>query len=177
MPTITGTILDGGGAALASHSISFTRLDGAGWSGSSVLSVDTVTTTTNGSGVFSRALTGGTWQMRWYTNEGLASDLTLGIPATGGPYDLEDVVVDPQVAHATAGIVWFADLDALLDASANTWRQARTLNVFPGDGIISGWDRVLKTDAAAASLDDNGDSIRETTDGLAYAVRTLLAPS
>jgi hypothetical protein len=155
--------------------VSFTRLGGAGVQGASALSVDTVTATSNGSGQITKVLTGGTWQMRWYTDEGLASTLTLGVPSSGGPYDIDDLAVDPATTIPVSGVVWFTTLAGLLAAGAATWQTARTLNSFGSDGIRAGWDRVLLTDGAAAGLADNDDSVLLTDDGLAYAVRTFIA--
>lgn len=175
MPTLNGTLVDAGGAALASTSISFTRLAGAGVSGAAALSVDTATATTDEAGDFTRVLTGGTWQMRWYTNEGLSSTLHLGMPSTGGPYELEDIAIDPSDPIPSSTAVWYSTVEQLLAAVSTTWVQARTFNTVAGDGVRAGWDRVLKSSSEAASIAANGDSILETDDGLAYAVRSWIS--
>ena len=176
MPIVTGIILDGGGEAIASAKLSFTRVGSPGIDGANLQSTDTVGDTTGEDGTFSRALTGGTWRMRWYTDSGLSSELILGVPNSGGPYAVEEVAVDPQAAPTSSGVTWFSTISEMLSVPAQSWKQARTLNSVDSDSVISGWDRLLKTDPEAASMDANRDSILETDDGLAFAVRSFVAP-
>ena len=72
-------------------------------------------------------------------------------------------------------LVWFSTISAMLAAPASSWTFARTLNSYGTDGIRSGWDRILKTNPAATGLVANSDSILETTDGLAFAIRSFIA--
>ncbi len=78
-------------------------------------------------------------------------------------------------SEAQIGSFWYANIAALLAESSGDWTQAGTINSYGSDGIISGWQLILKTDPAASSLSDNGDSVLETDDGDAYAVRTWIS--
>lgn len=175
MATLTGNLLNGNGTGLVGTAVTFTRIGKPGASGASVLSTDTVSATTTTGGALSVTLTAGTWQMRWYTDEGLASDLILGIPAGSSSYTVGDVAVDTDEPPVQATTVWYDDISGMLAADARTWITGRTLNSYGTDGVRTGWDCVLKTTPAAAGMADNGDSILETDDELGFAVRTWVA--
>lgn len=88
----------------------------------------------------------------------------------------------PTVAELVASfsgsissITWFPNIAAMLAAPASSWTSARTLNSYGTDGIRSGWDRLLKSNPAATGLVAGTDSILETTDGLAFAIRSFIA--
>lgn len=172
MPTLSGTLKNASGAGLAT-SISFLRIGAPGISVATAFSRDIVTATSASDGTFTATLTGGTWRMRWYT--ALANELTLAMPSVGGPYEFDDVVVDPGDPFPDTHVRWFQDIAEMLATDATEWMQGRTLNAFGTDKIRAGWDRVLLTDAAAAGLTVNTDDVLLTEDGLAYCVRTWLS--
>lgn len=174
MPTITGKVLDGAGAGIVSLALEFGTVDGPRSLGATgVRSRGRVTAVTTTGGAFSVSLSGGPWRMRWYRTD-LVNEIQLAVPTSGGPYALDDVIDDTEVL-ASSTFQWFDDIAALLDADSAAWTQAGTTNSYGTDGIISGWTRILKSDAAASGLSDNGDSVLETDDGLAYAVRSWIA--
>lgn len=63
------------------------------------------------------------------------------------------------------------DITEMLGLPSGSWFRARVFNTY-GAPVLSYWDKVLKSSAGGALLVANGDSILETDDGLAFAVRT-----
>jgi len=63
----------------------------------------------------------------------------------------------------------------LLSLPSDSWFRARIFNTYDSP-VLTYWDKVLKSSPSAASITANGDSILETDDGLAYAVRTAIIP-
>lgn len=173
MPVLTGTIRNGAGAGFAAE-LTFARIGEVGLSGGDAYGADTLSATAASNGTFTITLSGGTWRMRWY-RASRASELVLGMPSTGGPYDLEDVAIDAADPYPDTSVQWFNDIQDMLTADSTAWSQGRTLNSYGTDGIRSGWDRVLLSDPAAASLTANSDSILATQDGFALCVRTFIS--
>jgi hypothetical protein len=174
MPTITGYILDGAGTGITSLALEFGTIGQASNLGASgVRSRGRVTAATTTGGAFSVVLAGGSWRMRWYRTN-LINEIILSVPASGGPYTLSEVIDDEVVSPGSA-FTWWTSIAALLAEDAADWTNAGTTNSYGSDGIISGWARILKTDPASTGLSDNGDSVLETDDGLAYAVRTWIS--
>lgn len=173
MPILTGTIKDGSEAALAAV-LNFVRIGVPGIDTATAYSRDIVSATCNASGVFSATLAGGTWRMRWYESN-LSNDLVLAMPSSGGPYNFDDVVVDPGDPFPDNHIRWFNDIQDMLTADSTEWIQGRTLNSYGSDRVRAGWDRILLTDDAATGLVDNGDDVLATQDGFALCVRTWIS--
>lgn len=93
MPTLNGTLVDATGTALGSTPISFVRISDPVAVGATTYSRDITTATTALNGTFSKVLTAGYWRMRWYQSQ-LASEVILAMPDAGGPYTMEDLLVD-----------------------------------------------------------------------------------
>lgn len=172
MPTITGTLNDASGNALETNLV-FIRLGQAGRVADTAVSRGVAQATSNINGDFSVALGGGTWRMEWYV-DGLRSEILLGIPSSGGPFSIDDVAVDPAMTTgetATAVLAWFSTVAQMLAADSSTWTIGRSLNTSGTDGVRSAWARLLKTSPQASGVSANGDSVLETSDGLAFAMR------
>lgn len=67
---------------------------------------------------------------------------------------------------------WFRDIPQMLAEPSANWSSGRTSNNYGFDGIISGWDRVMKSSDEAIGMTPSGLSVIQTDDLLAYAVRT-----
>lgn len=175
MPQLTGTLLDGGGNGLSTLITFDTIGDPLSVSGGAVRPKARVTATSSTSGTFTATLAGGAWRMRWQSGA-LISEVVLTMPPSGGPYTLANLMFYQAAPVSTPQqAVWFADIAEMLATPTTEWREGRTRNSYGTDGVVSGWNLLLKTDAAAAGLSDNGDSILETDDTLGFALRTWIA--
>lgn len=173
MPQITGQLLDGAGNGLVAAITFDTVGDPVAVSGGAVRARARITTTTTATGSFSALLAGGAWRMRWQAGA-LISEAVITMPPAGGPYALADLMFY-RAPDPALGITWFSSIAEMLATSASTWRDGRTRNSYGTDGIVSGWDLLLKTDSAASGLTANGDSILETDDTLGLCIRKWIA--
>lgn len=174
MPTITGTLKKGDGSAL-SATLRFWMPTGPTInSAGSVISPGVVTTETNSStGAFSVTLEPGNWVVTW-PNGGQMGRLNLAVPLAPGTYDLEDLVTGSPIISSPQ-LKWYEDVAEMLASDSRLYATANLRNGYDGDGIISGWTRILKASAEATGLSDNGDSILESTDGYSFWVRTWIS--
>lgn len=147
-------------------------------------------TSTSTAGSFSIAVDPGNYRIEWKAGQVLNVGY-FAMPDDEDTHDLQDLItsspaaaLDPDVedalAAATAAAVlgrpkFYDTIEDLLAAAGTVWIQAVTLNSYASDGIVSTWTRILASDPAATGLADNGDTVRETDDGLAFAIRTSVA--
>ncbi len=172
MPTVTGQIHDASDNPLA-VAIVATRVGQAGRISDTVVSRGVVQDDSDINGDFSLTIGGGTWRLEWYA-DGLRSEVLLGVPSGGGPYSIDDVAIDPAMTAgetATAILAWFSNVTQMLAADSSSWTIGRTLNTTGSDGVRSAWVKLAKTNPEAAGIAANGDSVLETTDGLAFSLR------
>lgn len=159
MPTLTGTIRDGGGDPLAAN-IVFVRVGPPNLTGSTLSSRDRLGVTCAANGTFSASLTGGTWRMRWYLAD-YANEHLFTIPSTGGPYTLDDLNADALPTPEQPVQMYFTDPDALR-ASDTTADMVAVRLAGPGEPA---W---FYLDDASTATDDNGVSTIQRNDGVRY---------
>lgn len=171
MPILTGKLVRGTGSALVT-TIRFWRPvpgdDGAG----GVVSQDVFLVTTAEDGTFTTSITPGAWILTWPKGVGghPVTRVNIGILASDTTVTLVDAL-ERETQDVGIPTTRFTDIAAMLAADSASWTEARTMNSFGTDRIRSGWICLLKTDPSAAGFADNGDSVLETDDGLAYALR------
>jgi hypothetical protein len=176
MTTVTGTLKRGSGAVLADTPMRFERIAEGHDGAASVFGRDVLTVETEDDGTFEVELAGGTYVVTWPRGVGGApvSRVTIGVPDDGGTVTLASLI-GVVYAGTVAGELRFLTIAAMLAADSRTWSECRTLNSYGADGVVSGWDRVLKTSTEGTALTANGDSILETDDERSYARRTWIA--
>lgn len=173
MATIADTILTSRQAAHAWQPIAFTRTSAATPVVAGVYSGSREMVTTDAAGDFSIVLSTGTYDVNWRV-QGHWNRLQITVPTGDGTYSFEDLADDGGTVYPDLQVQWFTTVDDMLAEDAATWTNGRVRDTY-GSGTISGWEFVPKESTPAVGLADNGDSIRETTDGLGYAVRAWIA--
>ena len=101
-----------------------------------------------------------------------------GTEGYGVPFGLEEYgrMADLMRGMQGQAIVSVNDIPEMLADPHTTWEVGRTLNMYGTDGLVSGWDLVLKVTDEGQLLTANGDTVLETDDGLAYVVQNFRAP-
>lgn len=168
MATFTDTLLDGSGAVVST--LLTLTLDEDPVAGSTgVTSRSIIKTLSNDSGVFTTPIRAGRWVARWRVGSQVNA-VRITIPSNSGTYTFQTATDSEPIPDMI--VQFFTDIAELLAADSNTWLIGVTLNSYGTDGIRSDWKRLLKINPEAGAVSDNGDSILETDDALAYAVKT-----
>lgn len=173
MATISDTILTTRKAPHAYQPITFTRTSAAVAVSTGVLSGSREVVTTDSAGAFSLVLATGTYDVNWRV-QGFWNRLSITVPTGDGSYSFEDLADDGGTVYPELKVTWFSTVEAMLAEPADEWSNGRVRDTY-STGKISGWELVPKDSTPATGLSDNEDSIRETEDGLAYAVRAWVA--
>jgi len=173
MATIADTILTSRQAPHAYQPIVFTRTSGASAVSSGVYSGSKETVTTGSDGAFSITLATGTYDVNWRV-QGQWNRLQITVPVGDGTFAFDDLADDGGTVYPDLKVQWFSTVDDMLVEPSDIWTNGRVRNTY-GTNAISGWELVPKGSDPAEGLADNGDSIRETTDGLAFAIRVWTA--
>lgn len=129
---------------------------------------------------------------QWYYDEGqlpgeVSPNLTIGpITESGHRYQVVATNLYGQAISQIALVMldgfgpvrtrWFNDIPEMQADPHTTWEVGRTLNMYGLDGLVSGWDLVMKDTEAGALLVWNGDTVLETDDHLAWLVQNFRAP-
>lgn len=173
MATISDTILTARKAPHAYQPITFTRTSAAVAGSTGVLSGSREVVTTDSAGAFSLVLATGTYDVNWRI-QGFWNRLQITVPTGDGTFSFEDLADDGGTVYPDLKVQWFNTVDTMLVESSDNWTNGRVRDTY-GTGTISGWELIPKGSTPATGLAENGDSIRETVDGLAFAVRAWTA--
>lgn len=170
MATVTGTIkVAAGKVTLRWWGMKGPRVNTAGEIDSNVVRM----VETDNAGAFSVVIPGGEWIVTW-PNGSQISRLDVTVPDGAGTYPITSLLPATPTFPDPA-MKWFTNIQDMVSADSRYWTDGRTRNSYGNDGIISGWDLILKSSSQAAGLVANGDSVLETQDGLAFCVRKFIA--
>lgn len=174
MPTLNATFLRGDGTPLSTR-IRCWMPSGPGVNvGGSIVSAGVVMAETHPStGAVTLTLEPGRWLLTW-PDRSVINRLQVDVPLTPGEYDLDELVTGSPIISSPR-VQWYDDVAEMLNSDSRLYASAVTRNSYDGDGIISGWSRVLKAAPEAAGLAASGDSVLEAADGHAFWVRNWIA--
>lgn len=172
MPNVTGTFLLPDGTPRDFAEVAFAPAHApAVLDDDRIIVRGTVRGTTDSDGDFSQALLPGFYRVT--IDRRAAFDIS--VPESEADVPIGTIVVTGGIPALQTGLVWFGTIAEMLATDGRTWKQARTRNSYGTDGVISGWDRVLVTDAVAAGLTPDTDRVLATDDGFALCVRTFIS--
>lgn len=181
MATISDTILTARKAPHAFQPIVFTRTSTATVGSSGVISSTRETAVTDANGLFSITLATGIYLPKWRIQgvwnppaDANGREFSITVPDGNGTFSFEDLADDGGAIYPDLKVKWFNTVDTMLAEPADNWTNGRVRDTY-GTGVISGWELVPKGSTPAEGLAEDGDGKRETTDGLAFAVRIWTA--
>lgn len=171
--TIAGTLYDASGINMPGIPIDFiltsAPLDALNYT----ISGRPFRITTNGVGDYSTNLRPGVYKVRIPS----CPEVSITVPSSGthtigSIITAGSFVMPGSGATSSVTVTWFNDIPQMLEAAASNWTTGLTLNSYGADGIITSWTVLLKSDTAATGVVANGDSILESTDGLAFIIKS-----